>query len=426
MSLLFYAWGEPAFLLVMLFSILVNYLLSFQIAKGKKSIFVLSIGFNLSLLFVFKYADFLIESANFVLEKIGIRLPAANIPLPIGISFFTFQIMSYMIDLYKKEVPLQRSVSKLALYISLFPQLIAGPIVRYQDVEAEISSRSRNLFDLEAGALRFIVGLSKKLLLANSMGGLADQVFSANPSELSLPVAWLGLVAYALQIYLDFSGYSDMAIGIGRILGFKFLENFNYPYFSKSITEFWRRWHISLSSWFRDYLYIPLGGSRGTQSQTFRNLFIVFFLCGLWHGARWTFVVWGLWHGLYLVIERKWGAPRNVLLAHIYTWVIFLFGWVWFRAESLPQAFQFFSALLNVNKLHSDYLPVGQILNPQLIFKLGVSFIACLPLIPWLGQRWSESFIRSAFVYGVAILILVLSLGSVATTTFDPFIYFRF
>jgi len=319
-SLLFYAWGEGFFVLVMLGSIAFNYLvgLLLEAGRGRRRLrplaLLLGVAGNLALLIVFKYAGFLVTNLNLLLA--GLKLPALPVPalhLPIGISFFTFQAMSYVIDVYRDRIPVQKHPLRIALYIALFPQLIAGPIVRYQHIARQLTRRVVTRPGLAEGIRRFILGLGKKMLLANVLAVPVDKIFAIPAHQLTTSVAWLGVVCYALQIYFDFSGYSDMAIGLGRMFGFRFLENFRYPYLARTITDFWRRWHISLSSWFRDYVYIPLGGNRRGPLRTYRNLVIVFLLCGLWHGASWTFVAWGLFHGLFLAIERLggWAWPDS-------------------------------------------------------------------------------------------------------------------
>ena len=339
-SLFFYSWGEPKYVLLMFTLIVINYICGLLLARDhNRYLLCATVIFNLGILGYFKYFNFLMETVNAVLSLIGGQSVSLNqIALPIGISFFTFQIMSYVIDVYRGTVPPQKSLAKLALYISLFPQLIAGPIVRYSDVAAQIDERNVTLGGIYTGAVRFMIGLSKKVLLSNQMAAIADAAFiQSDPPAL---LAWMGAVAYALQIYFDFSGYSDMAIGLGKLFGFDFLENFNYPYISSSVKEFWRRWHISLSSWFRDYLYIPLGGSHCSREKTYRNLLIVFSMTGLWHGASWNFVVWGLWHGAFLILERVLGNRFRMpkWLGHIYTMLVVLIGWVFFRADTLGQA----------------------------------------------------------------------------------------
>ena len=303
-SIIFYAWGEPKYLAIMLLTIIINYYGAISIdkfKKHKKLCLVMTIIANLSFLVYFKYFNFLIENCNGLFHS---NISALNIIMPIGISFYTFQALSYVVDVYRGEVKAQKDFYKLALYICLFPQLVAGPIVKYHDVADQIDSREVNFEKVDLGVKRFIIGLSKKVLIANTMGAIADKIFTQAPDTFSHSIAWLGAVAYTFQIYFDFSGYSDMAIGLGLIFGFKFLENFNYPYISKSITEFWRRWHISLSTWFKQYVYISLGGNRQGKVKTIRNLGIVFLLTGIWHGAAWNFVVWGIWNGFFIILEK--------------------------------------------------------------------------------------------------------------------------
>ncbi|MGB5708663.1 MAG: MBOAT family O-acyltransferase, partial [Arenicellales bacterium] len=308
-SLTFYAWGEGLFVGIMLLSIAMNYVFGLAIERGNARAGRLWVGIavmaNLALLGVFKYANFLVENINTLFSSTGIQLITIDqIHLPIGISFFTFQAMSYVIEVHRRVMPAQTNLLNLGLYIALFPQLIAGPIVRYHDIAAQLKTRFVNAGQVAYGIERFVIGLGKKVLIANPMGAVADEIFALPPDSITATVAWTAVACYSLQIYFDFSGYSDMAIGLGRMFGFKFLENFNYPYISQSIQEFWRRWHISLSNWFRDFLYLPLGGNRRGPGRTYFNLLIVFLLCGLWHGASWNFVVWGLLHGSFLVLER--------------------------------------------------------------------------------------------------------------------------
>ncbi|MCA8923022.1 MAG: MBOAT family protein, partial [Planctomycetes bacterium] len=346
-SLAFYAWGELGYVFLLLGSIGANYGFGLWIAGAvergaARRALVVAVATNLGLLGVVKYTHMFVGWAGVALGALGVAQvdPMPPLHLPLGISFFTFQALSYVIDVYRGVVPAQRSPWKLALYVSLFPQLIAGPIVRYADLAAELDARSVTTADVAAGARRFVVGLGKKVLIANALSVPADRIFALPAEQLGLEVAWLGIACYTLQIYFDFSGYSDMAIGLGRMFGFHFLENFDYPYVSRSIREFWRRWHISLSTWFRDYLYIPLGGNQGSATRTYVNLVLVFALCGLWHGASLTFVAWGLFHGVFLVGERlaagKVRAPR--LLQHLYVLVAVMVGWVLFRAESFAHA----------------------------------------------------------------------------------------
>lgn len=305
-SLIFYAWGEPYYVFLMLLSIVMNYflgrLLRFDRAdRARKRVMLLACVLNLAMLFVFKYLTFFLQTAY---DLFGIQKQAVSLPLPLGISFYTFQALSYILDVYRKRVPVQTRFLNLALYICMFPQLVAGPIVRYADIDAQINDRKAELSGITCGITRFTVGLGKKVLLANVLGSLADAVWKTPGLEISALTAWLGIIAYTLQIYFDFSGYSDMAIGLGRMMGFRFSENFNYPYIAGSVSEFWRRWHISLSSWFRDYVYFPLGGSRTTRAKTVRNLLIVWGLTGFWHGANWTFLLWGLYFGVLICFEK--------------------------------------------------------------------------------------------------------------------------
>ncbi|MCB1615707.1 MAG: MBOAT family protein [Pseudomonadales bacterium] len=366
-SLVFYAWGEVFYVLLMIASITVHYVFGLLICYFRsrqplaRSLLVFAVSTNLLSLCFFKYANFIADNLNLLLEFTDMPvITIGSVHLPLGISFFTFQAMSYVIDVYRNEAPVQKNPFNIALYIALFPQLIAGPIVRYHDVALQINDRESayNLFF--SGMRRFILGLAKKMLIANTLGEVADQIFALSGNELSTPVAWLGIICYALQIYFDFSAYSDMAIGLGRMFGFRFLENFNYPYISASVQEFWRRWHISLSSWFRDYLYIPLGGSRVAPWRIYFNLCLVFFLCGLWHGASWNFVIWGLIHGAFLVIERLgfdkilqrlWRPVR-----HCYTLLVVLVGWVFFRAETLDTSLHYTKTLMGLSSLPSEQI----------------------------------------------------------------------
>jgi alginate O-acetyltransferase complex protein AlgI len=448
-SLLFYAWGEKSFVLVMLGSIAFNYLVGLLVEAGRarglhKLFLILGVAGNLGLLAVFKYADFLVTNLNVVLVGLG-RQPIHMQPihLPIGISFFTFQAMSYVIDLYRRQTDVQRNPFRVALYITLFPQLIAGPIVRYQDIARQLAYRAVTRGDFAEGVRRFILGLGKKMLLANVVAVPADQIFAIPTHQLTTPVAWLGAVCYALQIYFDFSGYSDMAIGLGRMFGFRFLENFNYPYISRTVTEFWRRWHMSLSSWFRDYLYIPLGGNRRGTLRTYLNLVIVFFLCGLWHGASWTFVVWGLFHGLFLVLERlglaRFLASRRPALQHAYFLLMLLVSWVVFRCETLSQAGGMLAALAGF--AHGSRLEhhLSLYLNAELVIALAVGAIASTPALPYLvrGLRHKRKtlplarrrdFDTLSSIGEVALLTVVflISLSWMAAGTYNPFLYFRF
>jgi alginate O-acetyltransferase complex protein AlgI len=418
-SLLFYAWGEPTYVLVMLASIIVNYLLGLRVQKSK-ALFALAIVFNLGLLGVFKYLDMLISTADWALR---INLPLARIAPPIGISFYTFQIMSYVIDVRRGDVAVQKNPLRFATYVVMFPQLIAGPIVRYVDVERDLGKVDIRLDAAATGVRRFCVGLAKKALIANAAAKIADAAFSA-PWGISFDAAWLGAIAYAVQIYFDFSGYSDMAIGMGQMLGFHFLENFEHPYISRSIREFWRRWHISLSTWFRDYLYIPMGGSRKGSARTLLNLVIVFTLCGLWHGAKWSFVIWGLWHGLFLCFERiplvkkaLDGLPRA--LGTIYAFLVVLVGWVLFRADSLTAALDYLSSMFSLK--FGAGADAASIVDARTGILLLVGLAFCFK---WPKIR-SNAFTQALGTVA-ALLLLALSALTLAGGTYNPFIYFRF
>ena len=449
MSLLFYAWGEPVYVLLMLFSIAANFLLAQAMDKRRgtrahKGLMIAAVILDLGMLAVFKYTDFVISSVNSALK---LNLPGAGLALPVGISFYTFQILSYVIDVYRGTVPVQKSIVAFGAYVTMFPQLIAGPIVRYSDIAAQLEERKFSINNMAAGVRRFCVGLAKKVLIANAVAELADAIFALRPESLTWPAAWMGAIAYAIQIYFDFSGYSDMAIGLGKLLGFEFNENFNYPYISRSIREFWRRWHISLSSWFRDYLYIPLGGNRKGRARMYLNLVTVFTLCGLWHGANWTFVVWGLYHGLFLVIERLsvWKKIQKVLYrnAGVYetapwvTWMgafyalpVVLIGWVFFRADTLAGAFGYIGSMFSgggtntAAMLLTEKAKIAMIAGA--IFSMPVlrSFKKIEIEIPWLNSIWHGAAELVCTV--VSLALLALCMVTLAGSTYNPFIYFRF
>lgn len=338
-SLLFYAYGEPVYVLLMIASIIINYifgrLLGTENKKKRQWILAIAVIINIGLLVVFKYLDMMVQTIN---QLSGSEIPLAGLALPIGISFFTFQALSYVIDVYRREVEPQKNLWNVMLYISFFPQLIAGPIVKYHDIQEQIDNRNTDVKEIAEGLRRFIIGLSKKVLISNTMAVTADALFAAGAGELNILSAWIAAIAYMLQIYFDFSGYSDMAIGLGHMFGFRFLENFRYPYISANIQEFWRRWHISLSTWFKEYLYIPLGGNRKGKARTCLNKMIVFFSTGLWHGANWTFVLWGLWHGVFLLFEQVCPVKKlPKVLAHIYALLVVCVGFVMFRGDTFGQ-----------------------------------------------------------------------------------------
>lgn len=434
-SLFFYAWGEPKYVFIMIFLIAFNFVMGKTLApnnKYRKINLILSIIGNLSFLFFFKYINFFITNINTVLQ---INLNTVNVSLPIGISFFTFQSMSYVIDVYKEEVKPQKNIFNLALYVSLFPQLVAGPIVRYQTVEYEIDNRTHSSKKVKEGITRFIYGLSKKVLIANFLGNLADEAFLLG-SNSSVLLTWLAVISYSLQIFFDFSGYSDMAIGLGKIFGFTFLENFNYPYISTSVSEFWRRWHISLGSWFRDYVYIPLGGNRKGTFSTYRNLFIVWFLTGFWHGANWTFILWGLLFFVAICIEKSiLGKYINKLwkpLKHIYLLLIIMIGWVFFRSGSISEALNILKTMFGFNglPLWSVYIPqfindYWYILFPAIIFSLPI-----LDLIKKQLPSFNEK-IDTSIIFNICKTIILLTLFSLVVltlinSTYNPFLYFNF
>ncbi len=427
-SLVFYSWGGVWALLILLLSILVNYCLGIliedHISDGKaKVILKIALFYNVLVLIFFKYTNFLVAS---ILTVFGLEVPSqiASIPLPIGISFYTFQIISYIVDVYKRRVKAQRNIINLGVYVALFPQLIAGPIVRYIDIDKEIKDRKYDIVMFGDGLERFIYGLTKKLLIADVMGKAADYTFNNMAYDNSL-IAWVGIVAYAFQIYFDFSAYSDMAIGMGKMMGFHFLENFNYPYISLSVKEFWRRWHISLSSWFRDYVYIPLGGNR--IGKTERNLMIVFFLTGLWHGASWNFIVWGLWHGMFLLLERHMGGKLEKvpkIVRWLYTFMCVEIGWVFFRADNLMQAMSYLRILFSFNSINFSY--VGLILDWQVIICFVASIILSFPISKSERLRYMR---RTSFVglrVAVDLICYVLCIFFILGTKSNPFIYFKF
>jgi len=435
-SLFFYAWGEPKYVLVMLLSIVINYTFGLFIhtsiiAQKKiltKFLLVLSVGCNLGILFYFKYLNFTINTFNRLLST---NFTFHQIVLPIGISFFTFQGMSYVIDLYLQKVKVQKDPVKLAFYISFFPQLIAGPIVRYIDIEKQIYERSESVEKFISGARRFIIGLAKKLVIANSMGYVTDLVFANPVTENTAATAWLGVICYAFQIYFDFSGYSDMAIGLGRMFGFEFLENFNYPYISKTITEFWRRWHISLSSWFRDYVYIPLGGNR--KGNVYANLLIVFVLTGFWHGASFNFLVWGLWHGLFLIVERLFTAREVkskyfVPLRHALTMLIVLIGWVFFRSPELRYALSYLGIMFGIVQPENVGFTVWYYLSPKVIFMLCLAALASTPILKQAGNifKIQDNISLQNITSALLLVLFFVCIVIVTSTSYNPFIYFRF
>ncbi len=433
-SLFFYTWGEPRYIFLMLTSIAINYVFGFALAKvSNKSwgagLLTICLVINLGLLTYFKYFNFLIELINhiFTAETISLK----DISLPIGISFYTFQALSYVIDVYRGDIGVQKNPIYLALYISFFPQLIAGPIVKYHDIEAQIEVRSTTLNMQAYGIKRFSYGLGKKVILSNAFAQAADRIFALSGVELGTLLIWFGILLYTLQIYFDFSGYSDMAIGLGKMFGFNFMENFRYPYLSDSISEFWRRWHISLSTWFKEYLYIPLGGNRKGLSRTCANLFIVFMATGLWHGASVTFVLWGMYYGVLLVAERlflgKW-LKKNPWkwLNHVYAMIAVMFGWMLFRAERLSTAKMWLGNMIRWSR-GTDSL--WMYVNPRLFFCIAAGILLCGPLqhlLPGLTERLYREDKFDLLDVVIMAAILPYSTMLLVSNTYNPFIYFRF
>lgn len=425
-SLVFYGWGEPVYLLLMLAVILLNYGFGLWIwalrrkGKGAKAVLAAGVAANLLLLGYFKYASFLMSAISTVIPGLQ-RISVPQVELPIGISFYIFQSMSYIIDIYRDDAPVQKNPLTFGTYVALFPQLIAGPIVRYRDVAQQLSSRRENLNDFSSGVLLFIVGLSKKVLLANPMGEAWLQL----QCETGLAAAWIGLAAYTLQIYFDFSGYSDMARGLGRMFGFEFLENFRYPYISVSVTEFWRRWHISLSTWFREYVYIPLGGNRRGKGRQLLNLLIVWFLTGLWHGASWNFALWGLYYAVLLILEKlfllrvleKLPKPAK----HLYTLLVVMIGWALFYFEDLGALGEFMGRLWIPVPASSGSLPLIASFLPL----MAVAAFAATPIPASLAAKRDTPALRFVKAAAAACALL-LCVGALASQSYNPFIYFRF
>ena len=430
-SFFFYAYGEPFYVLLLLLSVLVNYFFGRILENNpRKPVLALSVVFNIGLLFVFKYLDFFLLQTGRVFS---VKLPAPHLSLPIGISFYTFQALSYIIDVYRGKVKAQKSFKNLLLYISFFPQLIAGPIVKYIDVQEQIENRNPGVCDIKDGLIRFTCGLGKKILIANVMARTADALFAYKGSEFGLLSAWVAAISYLFQIYFDFSGYSDMAIGLGRMFGFRFQENFDHPYAAGSITEFWRRWHISLTSWFRDYLYIPLGGNRKGKARTILNRYIVFALTGLWHGANWTFLIWGLWHGSFMMLDRlrteKSEKKAAKFFGHIYTLLIVTVGFVIFRADNITQAAGIIKAMFGFGaKGGAAYAEALMFFSPYSILIILIAIIGSgnLPkkIFAGIKERNAERF--ETFAMCASILVLILCIGALAVNAYNPFIYFRF
>ncbi|MFT6245712.1 MAG: alginate O-acetyltransferase complex protein AlgI [Salibacteraceae bacterium] len=441
-SLYFYAWGSVSHTSILVVSILLNYLFGRLIASGESKQRAVRLGIaitvNLGMLAYFKYANFFLDNFNGIRSVFGHSIiEFKEIILPIGVSFFTFQAISYLVDVYRKTSPVQKNFLDLALYISLFPQLVAGPIVRYNDVVDQLKNRVLSMSKAAQGVHRFIIGFAKKILIANYVGNLADMIFGQNIDDISTGAAWLGITCYTLQIYFDFSGYSDMAIGLGKIFGFDFMENFNLPYIADSIRDFWRRWHISLSTWFRDYLYIPLGGNRKGELLTLRNLMLVFLLTGFWHGASWTFVIWGVYHGVFLLVERLgFDKILNFVYKPIriaYTLLIVMIGWVLFRSETLEAGKAFIGKMFFLGEQNDLKIYAMEFLNNKAVFVLLVATFLAFGFGRWIvdklkatmnsgGSAVALHFVKSI----VAFSLLLLSILYLAGNTYNPFIYFRF
>lgn len=437
-SLCFYTWGEKELVILIILSTLIDYSCGLIIQNGRRKVgLILSIVFNLGILAYFKYSGFVFTNLVDFLGWFNVSLKDAyafsNIALPLGISFYTFQTMSYTIDVYRGEVKANKNLIEFATYVTSFPQLIAGPIVRYKTIAKELSHRKVTPLLMSQGIERFIIGLAKKMLVANNCALLADNIFNLHHDNLSAGLAWLGVIAYSFQIYFDFSGYSDMAIGLGKLLGFNFPENFNYPYTATSIREFWKRWHITLSTWFRDYLYIPLGGNRRSNTRTYINLFVVFFLTGLWHGANWTFIIWGLFHGLLIVIERLgFGAVLKKIpkaLAHFYLIFSICISWVFFRSDTLTEALHYINAMFSFQIMtNMDFL--NYYLSTELLVVLLLATVLSMPVYHKIkfyvnNAGTNLQFFESIRAFGL-LALLVCCLFYIATDSYNPFIYFRF
>lgn len=436
-NILFYSWGEYYLVIIMLISIFVNWQGSLMIERGNRKAGVfLAFFVSIGLLVFYKYANFLFENIGSILDLFGIQFDTRikALALPLGISFYTFQTLSYTIDVYRGQIKANQSFVNFAAYVSLFPHLVAGPIVRYVDIDKELEDRHVNKTKFMLGLERLILGLAKKMIIANTCAAVADEVFSSSPDCLTSGAAWIGIIAYTLQIYFDFSAYSDMAIGLAKMLGFNFLENFNYPYIANSIKDFWRRWHISLSTWFRDYLYIPLGGNRSSASMMYRNLFIVFFATGLWHGASWNFIIWGLMHGVFLVAERlfleKALAKLWKPIGHIYTLFVVIIGWVFFRAEDLTYALEFLEKMFFLTPDGNQIVyTLNHFINKQTILVGILGLVFSLPVFPYFQNKFkvvtNKNLVNIPYYLGLVFLLYVVMMY-LSVETYNPFIYFRF
>jgi len=429
-SLFFYGWGEPVYIFIMFLSIAVDYTHGMLVEKWRENdkkarmVVASSVFFNLAILVFFKYYDFLAGSINAVT---GLHLPILGIPLPIGISFYTFQTMSYTIDVYRRQAPVQKNIITFGAFVTLFPQLIAGPIIQYKSVAEQLNSRKEGLDKFVSGVERFCVGMAKKVLLANAIGRLWDSYLAMQPERLSFVGAWLGLAAYAFQIYFDFSGYSDMAIGLGRMLGFDFIENFNYPYISRSVVEFWKRWHISLTNWFREYVYFPLGGNRVSRAKWIRNILIVWMLTGIWHGAGWNFLFWGLYYALFMLGERMfWGkglAKLPTPVQHAYTLIVVLVGWCLFAVESMSHLGGYLAACFGGSG--ALFKPLDGYYFRSYLPLLVILVVASTPVSKKLWNKLSDN-VRAVLSPVLVLAALVFCTASLVDASYNPFLYFRF
>ena len=430
-SLVFYAWGEPLLVLLLMLSILVNWLLGRGMARGggkaRALLLFIAVAFDLGVLGYYKYAGFLVNTLNGLLGRAVLTAPAVR--LPVGISFFTFQAISFAVDVYREKACEAPGLVDTALYIAFFPRLVSGPIVRYKDFKGQLTGREITWTRVSEGFRRFIYGLSKKMLISSALGLCADTVFGYDLAALDARAAWIGAIAYALQLYYDFSGYSDMAIGLGRMFGFDLTENFDYPYLSRSIAEFWRRWHISLGAWFREYVYIPLGGNRKGTVRTYLNLCVVFFLTGLWHGAAWSFVVWGMYHGLFSVIERL-GLGRllkkNSFVATVYCLLVVVLGWVLFRANGLRAGLGYLSRMLMPWRGPAAMIPMWDYMDARTVAMAVCAVVGMGTLKLVVPQKLASAWKGSALEAIYCVALLILSLAAIASNTYNPFIYFQF
>lgn len=433
-SLIFYAWGEPIYIFIMLFSTVFDYINGLLINKFRqkkhlsKIVLINSLIVNLGILGIFKYSDFIVANIN---NLFNLNIVLKSLPLPLGISFYTFQTLSYTIDVYLDKVAVQKNIISFGAYVTMFPQLVAGPIVRYSEVCEELNNREESLNLFGEGTELFIIGLSKKVLLANNIGLLWSTVKATPIGEISIVSAWLGIMAFTFQIYFDFSGYSDMALGLGKMFGFNFMKNFDYPYISTSVTEFWRRWHISLGGWFREYVYIPLGGNREGELKQYRNLIIVWLLTGLWHGASWNFVFWGMYYGLFIIIEKmfllKWFENKPKITKHIYTLLIVIIGWAFFEFENMPMAITYIKTMFGLGKVpFIDSSTIYYLYTNILLFIiLGISSTPILEnafrRLKTNEGKWSKILIPIIYMF-----LLFLSTAYLVNESYNPFLYFRF